>query len=323
MGHAQIHSEKPPETRKLTSGNNKPIKENLVRLQAILFLTILISSGCSLSTEDQKSVIVTNDANDTWTSDALERGDVKAIRKRVLDDPDFLLARDYVGNTPLLTAIEFDNLELVTFLLQRGADPNVAVDDGYTCLLTAIESDETVSTKIVATLITAGADIHLAGINGWTPLHMAAARGHAEKAKLLIAAGSDVNQRKDIDAHETPLLEAAFMGQPETVKLLLENGADASLRDVINNRTPLETAKYAAAGPDPEVYKLLKQENMQIDTGDIFDDMDLPPDQLKMLKEEMGKVDMAESYLQNSPEIAESGNHAEVIRILTGHKSSK
>ena len=296
---------------------------NLVRLKAILFLTILISSGCSLSTENQKSVMVTNEANDTWTSDTLQKGDVKAIRKRVLDDPGFLLARDYVGNTPLLTAIEFDNLELVTFLLQRGADPNVAVDDGYTCLLTAIESDETVSIKIVATLINAGADIHFAGINGWTPLHMAAARGHAEKVKLLITAGADLNQRKDIDAHETPLLEAAFMGQPETVKLLLENGADASLRDVINNRTPLETAKYAAAGPDPEVYKLLKKENMQIDTEDIFDDMDLPSDQLKILRKEVSKVDMAESYFQNSTEIVESGNHAEVIRILTEHKSGK
>jgi ankyrin repeat protein len=296
---------------------------NLVRLKAILFLTILISSGCSLSTEDQKSVMVTNEANDTWTSNALEKGDAEAVRKRVLDDPGFLLDRDYVGNTPLLTAVEFDNLELVTFLLQRGADPNVTVDDGYTCLLTAIESDEKVSIKIVATLITAGADIHFAGINGWTPLHMAAARGHAEKVKLLIAAGADLNQRKDIDAHETPLLEAAFMGQPETVKLLLDSGANASLRDVINNRTPLETAKYVAAGPDPEVYKLLKKENMQIDTEDIFDDMDLPSDLLEMLREEVGKVDMAESYFQNSTEIAESGNHAEVIRILTGHKSSK
>jgi ankyrin repeat protein len=297
--------------------------KNLVRLKAILFLTIFISGGCLLSTKDQKSAMVTNDANDTWTSDTLEKGDADAVRKRVLDDPDFLLARDYVGNTPLLTAIEFDNWELVTFLLQRGADPNVAVDDGYTCLLTATESDETVSIKIVATLIAAGADIHFAGTNGWTPLHMAAARGHAEKAKLLIGAGADVNQRKDIDAHETPLLEAAFMGQPETVKLLLDCGADPSLRDKISNRTPLEIAKYAATGPDPDVYKILKKENIQIDTEDIFDDMDLPSDLLEMLREEVGKVDMAESYFQNSTEIAESGNHAEVIRILTGHKSSK
>ena len=62
---------------------------------------------------------------------------------------------------------------------------------------------------------------------------------------------------------------------------------------------------------------------MQIDTEDIFDDMDLPSDQLKILREEVSKVDMAESYFQNSTEIVESGNHAEVIRILTEHKSGK
>lgn len=266
---------------------------------------------------------MTRDSDDTWTSDALQNGDIQAIRKRALDEPGYLVARDYLNDTPLLSAISFDNRELVQFLLQRGADPNVAVDDGYTCLLIAIESDAAVSVEIVATLIAARADIHQSGTNGWTPLHMAAARGRAEKAQLLIDAGANVNQRKEIDAEETPLMEAAFTGQAETVQLLLDNGADASMRDTIQKRTPLGIAQYAAAGPDPDVYRFLKEENIQIDGDEVFDDMDLPPDQLAMMKRIMANLDMAESYIQNSKEIAESGNHAEVIRILTEHEAQR
>ncbi|MGB0740744.1 MAG: ankyrin repeat domain-containing protein, partial [Planctomycetaceae bacterium] len=69
--------------------------------------------------------------DNTWTSDALQRGDIAAIQKRVLDDSNYILERDYVGDTPLLSAIAFDSLELVRFLLEHGADPNVMVDDGY------------------------------------------------------------------------------------------------------------------------------------------------------------------------------------------------
>ena len=94
-------------------------------------------------------------------------------------------------------------------------------------------------------------------------------------------------------------------------------------RLMLRARIPLEIAQYAAAGPDPEVYKFLKEENIQIDGDEVFDDMDLPPDQLAMMKRNMANLDMAENYIQNSKEIAESGNHAEVIRILTEHEAQR
>lgn len=253
----------------------------------------------------------------TWTQNALQNRDVEAIRRRVLDDPEYLAERDYLGDTPLLTAIAFDNLELVEFLLQQGADPNVGVDDGYTCLLTAVESDAPVSASIVAALIAAGADIHQSGIHGWTPLHMAAARGHTEKAQLLIDAGANVDERTEIDAGETPLMEAAYSGRPQTVQLLLDNGADPALRDGFQHLTPLEIAQHAVAGPDPDIYKSLKKENTKIDIDELFADMGLPPEQLEILKARIPEVDMAEDYMRSAKSLVKSGNHAEVIRILT------
>lgn len=262
---------------------------------------------------------MTRDSKDTWTSDALERGDVDAIRQRCVHDPHYIQSRDYLGTTPLLTAIGFDNLELVRFLLDRGADPNVAVDDGYTCLLTAVESDADASVDIVAALMAAGADIHQTGTNGWTPLHMAAACGHVEKARRLIDAGAKVNHRTEIDGQETPLMAAAFTGRPETVQLLLDHGADPSMRDTIQNRTALGIARAAIAGAAPEVYRFLKDETIQIDADEMFADIDLPAEQKAIVKQAIANVDIAETYLQNAKELAESGNHAEVIRILTEH----
>jgi ankyrin repeat protein len=255
--------------------------------------------------------------DNTWTSDALQRGDVDAIRDRVVGEPGYIHERDFVGDTPLLNAIAFGNLDLVRFLLEHGADPNVRVDDGYTCLLTAIESETVDSREVVAELIRVGADIHAAGTNGWTPLHMAAARGHVEKARILIGAGADVNLRTEIDALETPLMEAAFTGQPAMVRLLLQHGADPSMRDSIHNRTPLEIAQYVAKGPDPEVIDYLEIENLQVDVDELFGDMDLPADQMEMMKQAMKEVDMAQQYIDSSSELVRSGRHAEVIRILS------
>jgi len=263
---------------------------------------------------------VSHSIDNTWTTDALQRGDTGAIQTRVLGDSSYIHERDYVGDTPLLNAIAFDSLELVRFLLKHGAVPNVDVDDGYTCLLTAIESDANESTPIVAELILAGANIHATGTNGWTPLHMAAARGQVEKARLLIDAGSDVNRRKEIDASETPLMEAAFTGQSSAVLLLLKHGADPSMRDTINNQTPMEIAQNVAKGPDPDVVSYLKNENIQIDVNDLFGDMDLPADQLEMMKQTTREIDMTQNYIDNSNELVKTGNHAEVIRILTEHR---
>jgi len=73
--------------------------------------------------------------DEDWTSDAIQRGDLDAIQQRARDDCDYLESRNSSGDTPLLIAIDDAELDLVKFLLEHGADPNVAVDDGYTCLL--------------------------------------------------------------------------------------------------------------------------------------------------------------------------------------------
>lgn len=291
------------------------------RASCILSLVLLFLTACTEKSEEVTTRSMRGDPDNTWTMEALQRGDADAIRAKVLENPDYIHERDYIGDTPLLSAISHGDPALVTFLLENGSDPNVEVDDGYTCLLSAIESDSEHAVEILAELIKAGADIHVPGTNGWTPLHMAAARGKTEHARLLIEAGAEVNRRKEIDASETPLMEAAHMGHPEVVRLLLAHGADAAMRDSMMNRTALEIAREAAKGPDPEVVKQLRKMDTRIDVEAMFADMDLPPDELAALLEAVGDVDMVQSYIDAATEIMHTGNHAEVIRILSGTAS--
>jgi cytohesin len=75
-----------------------------------------------------------------------------------------------------------------------------------------------------------------------TPLHRAAALGHADIAQLLIEAGAEVDGRSKNG--RTPLHEAASTGRAELVPLLLEAGADVN---ATNHRgeTPLDVARIA------------------------------------------------------------------------------
>ena len=118
-------------------------------------------------------------------------------------------------------------------------------------------------------------------------------------------------------------MEAAFCGQPETTKLLLDAGADPAMRDTIQNRTPIEIARDAANGPNPIVVEFLKEENIQIDVDEMFADMDLPKDQLEQMKSMVGKIDMTQNYIDNSTNLAESGDHAAVIQILESHMTRR
>jgi uncharacterized protein len=136
---------------------------------------------------------------------------------------------------------------------------------------------------------------------------------------LLLKAGACVNQRKEIDASETPLMEAAYCGQAEMVRLLLEYGADPKMRETMQDRTPLEMARVASAGADPNIYEHAKNTDYFITPLTIIESLDLPPEQLELIKSQMKDFDMAEFYRDSANRIAQEGDHARVIRILQEH----
>ena len=90
--------------------------------------------------------------------------------------------------------------------------------------------------------LAAGADVNVKDMNGNTPLHSAAEKGHKEIAELLIAKGllfkgADVNAKND--GGITPLHGAAIGGQKEIAELLIAKGATVNAK-ANDGRTPLD-----------------------------------------------------------------------------------
>jgi hypothetical protein len=94
------------------------------------------------------------------------------------------------GFTGLGLACFFGHLELVRRLLDQGADPNLASNNGLRVapLHSAVSTG---SAAIVELLISRGARTGAAEASGYTPLHTAAGHGNQTIIDLLLAAGAD------------------------------------------------------------------------------------------------------------------------------------
>ena len=111
-------------------------------------------------------------------------------------------------------------------------------------------------------LLSKRANTENADIYGWTPLYIAANRGHIDICKLLLQAGASVNH---VDKNGmTSLSEAARRGYQKICELLLEAGAEVNHAD-INDFTPLSEA--ARRGHD-KVCELLLQAGAEVDDVD-------------------------------------------------------
>jgi ankyrin repeat protein len=110
--------------------------------------------------------------------------------------------------------------------------------------------------EVLKALLAAGADPHLATVDGTTPLMVAAGLGRAtyiprkprgdpfraaeEAVRVLVGAGADVNAVNEADF--TALHGAAYRGLNEVVEFLVANGASLNARD-FKGRTPYRLAE--------------------------------------------------------------------------------
>jgi ankyrin repeat protein len=195
------------------------------------------------------------------------------------------------GETPLMTAARTGNPDVVDRLLAKGAAVDAATEAGpygeQTALMWAVSQQHA---TVVEVLLAHGANVHARSSvytetiktnptyanfglqcvprnecyitemerGGFAPLLFAARVGDLGSARLLVAAGADVNDLTP--AGSSALAVAALSGHGDVATLLLEHGADpnaaaggyAPLHAAILHRDARLVEAILSAGADPD-----------------------------------------------------------------------
>ena len=150
---------------------------------------------------------------------AARAGDGPRVKELLELDPRLLAARDPLGNTALILAVNSGHNEIAELLLNSGVQPGLH------------EAAAIGKTQLVAQLLGAGRElIDSYSPEGFTALALASHFGHTETAAFLIDHGADVNAVARHEMKVTPLHAALFGRQVETAKLLIERGADVTIK---------------------------------------------------------------------------------------------
>ena len=140
--------------------------------------------------------------------------------------------------TPLVIAVESNNIAQVNQLVAAGADPSLATLEGYTTpLMSAIYIQ---SNPMIERLLQLGAEPNQQDVQGASPLRYAIGLQNQTAVKLLIDAGADVNELTK--QHWTPLATAIDINNLEIASLLLAKGADINISDSYGDWPPIVLA---------------------------------------------------------------------------------
>ncbi|KAG5803716.1 hypothetical protein H9Q74_010882 [Fusarium xylarioides] len=150
---------------------------------------------------------------------------------------------DYDGYTSLHNASSQGHIEVVRSILKHPKTPKTTINaqdkSGWAALHMAIWEDHA---NIVSFLLEEGADLSLKTSDGWTPLLTATPRfPHIIKIILRYCDRRDVQLEVGDEEGYTPLLEASRKSELETTRILIEAGANRKAQDKYG-RTALHLA---------------------------------------------------------------------------------
>jgi ankyrin repeat protein len=153
----------------------------------------LAASALALLSSPAVAQLASNNGQDFL--DAVQKRDGGKATQLLADHPTIINTKDVKGDTGLIISIRASDADWTGFLLNKGADPN------------------------------------LAGDHGDTPLITAAKTGFDDAAGWLISLGANVDATNK--AGETALIIAVQQRDTRLVKLLLDRGANPDRTDAV------------------------------------------------------------------------------------------
>jgi uncharacterized protein len=154
-------------------------------------------------------------------------GKVLDVRKAVGRGMD-VNVQDDNGHTPLMLACAHGHLEVVKYLLLKGADSSLQNKLGdKTALLISVHKNYT---EIVDALLVNGADINQSNIRGDTAALVTAYEGNLPLMKYLQYYGANMNHRTTTNGYYVLHL-ASFQGHSHIINYLLQQEMDPDVVD--------------------------------------------------------------------------------------------
>lgn len=191
---------------------------------------------------------------------------------------------DGAGNTPLHLAAEWQLITIVSFIVEKGGNPNARNANGETPLFNAVKAD---SSATIRTMLAVSSEnkpdinardflgntalhacihweapsaaetllgydskfnayklINARNLAGKTALHEAARTGNLPFVRSLIASGADINAIDETG--KTALTDAIQTNRTDAVKLLLEKGASPVMQDMYGRNAYHEAVEYSS-----------------------------------------------------------------------------
>ena len=207
---------------------------------------------------------------------AAEGGNSSIVMRALSCDID-INSKDDCSATPLIIAVKQNHIEVVKYLLQKGADISLTTEDKKRNALHIASPEGSVAViemllsydlrpdsrdgegntplaraaacghiEAVNCLLKHGADPLLKGKDGRNLLHFAAQSGNVIIIETMLSKGFDIDAR-DETLGVTPLMVSIASGKLEAAKYLLEKGADKSLKTTPGKLPLLSIASVAGS----------------------------------------------------------------------------
>lgn len=166
----------------------------------------------------------------TFIQDSFAGKIVEIPQGRIDDVRTVKLNKATFNTTALLAAVAGGRNDVVRYLLEQGADPDVQNEDGITAIMYAAREGDN---SLVNELLAFKADPNITDKHGMTPLMYAVMKNqdndHLEVIKTLLQHQADPDMQNN--KGETALMLAALKDDYDVAELLVEHGANTMLQN--------------------------------------------------------------------------------------------